>query len=125
MKIYLGLIGSEELITNLDRDFNMTEQEAYEDVVTEDESIYRYTIDKIKHFFNFRYGVISKTNFDTILTEHRRKTTLQLKLEKKDIPDTYDNYSVVFDGPIDYTLESDYAGSDRYYKDVSFILKEL
>lgn len=124
MKIYLGLAGSEQLITNLDRDFNSPEQEAYKDVVTEDESIYRYTIDKIKHFFNFRYGVISLTNLNVILTEYRRKTTLVLKVERKDIPGTYNSYNVLFEGVVDYTLDVDYAGEDRWFKNILFNLKE-
>lgn len=124
MKIYLGLAGSEKLITNLDRDFNIAEQEAYADVVTEDESIYRYTTDKIKHLFNFRYGVISLTNLDVILIEYRKKTKLVLKVERKDVPDTYDIYNVIFNGPVAYTLDTDYAGDDRWFKNISFTLKE-
>lgn len=124
MKIYLGLAGSEQLITNLDRDFNSPEKEAYEDVVTEDESVYRYTTDKIKHFFNFMYGVISLTNLNVILTEYRKKTTLVLKIERKDVPDTYDSYNVIFDGLFDYTLDTDFAGDDRWFKNISFTLKE-
>lgn len=124
MKIYLGLAENEQLITNLDRDFNSPEKEAYEDVVTEDESIHRYTTDKIKHLFNFRYGVMSLTNLNVILTEYRKKTTLVLKVERKDVLGTYDSYNVLFEGAVDYTLDIDYAGEDRWFKNISFTLKE-
>ena len=124
MKIYLGLVGSENLLTPFRKGFDITEQEAYEDVITEDETTHRYTSGKIKYIFRFSYSDISETDLNVILTEFRRKTTLRLKVEKKLAPDTYNLYNVIFSGPIDYSLDTDYPGDKRYFKDISFTLKE-
>jgi hypothetical protein len=123
MKIYLGLAGSEQLITGYDRDFDYPKKENYEDVICEDGSITRYTTDTVKHVFNFKYATITKVDLDVIETEYDSHAVLSLKIEKDTGSETYDTYNVLFDGVFDKGMEMDYPDR-REYKNVSFTLKE-
>ena len=122
MKIYLGTPGSENLIINENRITKDSEQEDYEDVETENSKIYRYTTDNTKKVFYFEFTRMTSVNFDVIHAEYIKKTDLNLKIEKT-TPNTYDEYTVLFDGPISKTLLHDLS-SVRRFMDVSFTLKE-
>lgn len=124
MKIYLGLAGSEFLLTGYDRDFSYPKNEIYEDVICEDGSTTRYSIDTTKSVFNFKYATITKTDLDVIETEYNRFAVLSLKVEKDTGSLTYDTYNVLFDGVFDKGMEMDYPDR-REYKNVSFSLKEV
>lgn len=123
MKIYLGLLGLESLLAILDRNqVKITHREVGEDVETEDGTIYRYYVGT-KHNFEINYITITASDFAVILTEFNRHAELNLKIEKT-IPDTYDNYTVLFDSDFSEDLYKDFP-SDRIYKDLGFTLKEV
>lgn len=124
MKIYLGLSGSESLITAYGRSFSYPKNELYEDVICEDGSITRYTTNTVKHIFNINYLTIEKADLDVIEAEYNRHAVLSLKVEKDTGSDTYDTYSVLFDGVFNKGMDMDY-NDRREYKDVSFTLKEV
>ncbi len=123
MKIYLGLEGSEQLITAYGREFTETEKEVYEDITTIDESIFRYSQKKTKKYFEFNYSLIEFQDLEVVLNEYKRFTTLSLKVENI-VSGTYSTYKVLFDSQINKRLYTDFSGK-RYYADVSFTLREI
>lgn len=123
MKIYLGLEGSEQLITSYGREFTETEKEIYEDITTVDESIFRYSQKKTKKYFEFRYSLIEFSDLEVVLGEYKRFTTLSLKIENV-VSGTYSTYKVLFDSEISKQLYTDFSGK-RYYANVSFTLREV
>ena len=94
MNIYLGILDSEVLITELNRDVEFFPIEVTVTVETED-GLFDYIVGK-KMGFKFSFDKITDDNLDIILTEFNKQTTLSLKVEDGPDSGTYDTYVVLF-----------------------------
>jgi len=103
MNIYLGVADSENLITELNRDFTPGNIEVKETVETDDGTLYDYVTGR-KKIFKFAYDKILDDDLDVILTEFNRQTTLNLKVEDGPDSGSYDTYVVLFQKEPTYRL---------------------
>lgn len=103
MNIYLGLVDSENLISELNRDFGTGEIEVKETVEVDSGTLYEYITGK-KKIFRFAYDKILDDDLDVILTEFNRQTTLSLKVEDGPDSGSYDTYVVLFNKEPNYNL---------------------
>ena len=126
MNILLGLTASENLISELNRKFNIGEIEVKEVVETDNGTLYEYVTGK-KKSFSFNYDKILDDDLDIILTEFNRQTTLSLKVENAVDVATYDTYTVLFTEEPDYKLwkELSIEGTKHFiYENCKFSLIE-
>lgn len=126
MNIYLGIAGGENLITELNRDFETVPIEVKETVETDDGTIYEYVTGE-KKAFRFAYDKILDDDLDVILTEFNRQATLSLKVEDGPDSGSYDTYVVLFIKEPVYRLwkELTITGTKHFiYENCNFTLIE-
>ena len=127
MNIYLGTSGSEQLLTELNRNFGTKNVEIKEIIETEDGSLYDYIVSKKKEFV-FKFDKILDNNLSVILVEFNKQTILNLKVENSPDSGVYNEYSVIFVVEPDYQLWKELVieGTKHFiYENCNFSLKEI
>ena len=127
MRIYLGPSGSENLLSENNRRFEPEEIEDKGIKKLISGSLGQYYV-TVKSRFMFEYEKITKADFDIIKTEFDRHTSLSLKVEQTPESNTYDTYTVIFDGRLPrpwWKVLSIEGVKTLIYENVIFNLQEV
>ena len=122
MNIYLGVSGSEDLLPTNNRKLDIEDFEVSQDLRTADGTLYKY-VANIKHRFTISYKSIIGSDLKILTDIYALKTTLNLKVERREAEGTYDEYDVIFTKGLPRSLSQ--AFGNWRYENVSFMLEEV
>ena len=127
MIIKLGTLNNETEIEILDRVISVNNKEVKDVHQLIDGSLGQY-FTAHKKVFSVDYRTMINTEYDKILAEFDKHTSLSLKIETAPDSGVYNNYTVLFtqDLKSQWTREMNISGTVKlYYDSVSFELSEV